>query len=103
MAPRVRMRSLLPRVFSSGSNLVLAATLIALLGCASSPQTERGSTAGRTDAAPARPNILRIAATVDVSVFHDRLKPTNDNHWDAYVNGGLAQLDDKGIVQPMLL
>jgi peptide/nickel transport system substrate-binding protein len=46
---------------------------------------------------------LRIAATVDVSSFHDRFRPTNDNDWDAYVNAGLAQPDDKGVVQPMLL
>lgn len=87
-------------VIRSAGAIALVVGLIAA-GCAPSPQTPE--TSGPVDRGPSRPNVLRVAANGDVSVFHDRLKPVSDNPAGPYVNAGLADVDDRGIVQPVLL
>ncbi len=82
------------------ATVVLAGMLVATMGCAPSQQGSEPSGAAR---GPTRPNILRVAGSVDVTVFHDRLRPGNDSPLDPYVNAGLADRDHSQVIHPLLL
>ena len=57
---------------------LLAGVLTIVAACSPAQPGSAPPGSSVAERAPARPNVLRIAANGDVSVFHDRLKPVSD-------------------------